>query len=225
MTGPLARSGGAQRRRARAARRPVRVLVTAFGPFPGVPVNPSEALVARLRAPAGTQLVRHRLATTWEDLPRLGTMLAGVRVAVHVGVAPRARRLRIETVAVDAPAAAPDALGRLPLPDATGAVRRGRAVAPPLVAAARSAGVPAAVSGDAGRYLCNALYFRSLAAASRAVRPHLAVFVHIPPPAAQRGRRPADLVGAVEAVIAALLAQMRPPRPLPPQPKSRSRAL
>jgi pyroglutamyl-peptidase len=201
------------------------VLVTAFGPFPGVPVNPSEALVARLRAPAGARLVRHRLATTWEDLPRLEAMLAGVPVAVHVGVAPRARRLRIETVAVDAPSPVPDAAGRLPPQGATGAVRRGRAVALPLVAAARSTGVPAAVSGDAGRYLCNALYFRSLAAASHAVRPHLAVFVHMPPPAAQRGRRLADLAGAVEAVIAALLVQRRPPRPVAPQPKSRSRAL
>jgi pyroglutamyl-peptidase len=205
------------------------VLVTGFGPFPGVPVNPSEAIVAALGRVPGARLTRRRLATTWDGLPALDGLLAGVRIAVHVGVAPRARRLRIETIAVDARHPAPDAAGRLPALLATsGAVRRGRAVAAPLVAAARATGVPAGISGDAGRYLCNALYFRSLAAAETAVRPHLSVFVHVPPPAVQRGRRLADLTAAVAAVIAALVTQTRPPRPAARsrrQPKSRSRAL
>lgn len=205
------------------------VLVTGFGPFPGVPVNPSEAIIARLAAPAGVRLVRHRLETAWEAVDALAAMVSGVQVAVHVGVAPGARRLRIETVAVDAPAPAPDVRGALPPPrPAEATVRRGRAVASPLAAAARRTGVPAGVSGDAGRYLCNALYGASLAAARQAARPHLAVFVHVPPPARQRGRRLADLVRAVEAVIAALVRQTRPVRPRPrsaPQPKSRSRAL
>jgi len=205
------------------------VLVTGFGPFPGVPVNPSEAIVARLGAVAGARLTRHRLATAWDGLPVLDSLLAGVRIAVHVGVAPRARQLRIETVAVDARDRAADAAGRLPSSvGASGAVRRSRAVAAPLVAAARAAGTPAGASADAGRYLCNALYFHSLAAAAASPRPHLAVFVHVPPPALQRGRRLTDLVAAVGAVIAALVAQTRPARPvgrLRRQPKSRSRAL
>ena len=206
------------------------VLVTGFGPFPGVPVNPSEAIVARLGTVVGARLVRRRLETTWDGLPVLDGLLASVRVAVHVGVAPRSQRLRIETTAVDGRDRAPDADGRLPdaAADRPGAVRRSRAVAAPLVAVARRAGVPAAVSGDAGRYLCNALYFRSLTAARGATRPHLAVFVHVPPPALQHGRRLGDLTAAVAAVIAALLVQTRPPRPKPRasrQPKSRSRAL
>ncbi len=213
------------RRRGEAAGRTA-VLVTGFGPFPGVPVNPSEAIVARLGAATSTRLRRQALATTWAGLPALDGLLAGVRVAVHVGVAPRSHRLRIETTAVDARDLAADAAGRLPDEGAgSGAVRRSRAVAAPLVAAAQRSGVPAAASGDAGRYLCNALYGRSLAAARRAVRPHLAVFVHVPPPAPQRGRRLADLTAAVEAVIAALVVQTRPPRPVRRQPKSRSRAL
>ncbi len=220
------RTAGRQRGRAGAG---TPVLVTGFGPFPGVPVNPSEAIVARLGAVAGARLRRHRLATTWDGLPALDALLAGVRIAVHVGVAPRASRLRIETTAVDARDRAPDAAGRLPAPTpAEAAVRRSRAVAAPLATAARSAGVPAAVSGDAGRYLCNALYVRSLAIASTAARPHLTVFVHVPPPALSRGRRLDDLVAALEAVISALVVQARPPRPAARsgrQPKSRSRAL
>ena len=202
------------------------VLVTGFGPFPGVPVNPSAAIVAQLGPVAGARLTRRTLATTWAGLPALDALLPGVRVAVHVGVAPRSHRLRIETTAVDARDLAADAAGRLPDGGAgSGAVRRSRAVAVPLVAAARRCGVPAGVSGDAGRYLCNALYGRSLAAATGAARPHLAVFVHVPPPALQRGRRLAELTAAVAAVIAALVAQARPPRPMQRQPKSRSRAL
>lgn len=221
MTG---RAGG--RRRLRRGGSETRLLATGFGPFPGVPVNPSEAIVDRLAAPAGVRLVRHRLETAWDALGDVQAMLRGVRVAVHVGVAPGSRRLRIETVAVDAPAPAPDVRGRLPRSGSSaGRLQRGRAVAMPLVAAARRAGVPAGISGDAGRYLCNALYGVSLAEASRAARPHLAVFVHVPPPARQRGRRLADLVAAVEAVVAALVRQTRPPRPVRPQPKSRSRAL
>ena len=216
-------------RRGAAAGTGVSVLVTGFGPFPGVPVNPSEAIVAALGPVAGARLTRRRLVTAWDGLAGLDGLLSGVRIAVHVGVAPRARRLRIETVAVDARQPSPDAAGRLPVPTPTsGAVRRGRAVAAPLVAAARAAGVPAGISGDAGRYLCNALYFRSLAAATTAARPHLSVFVHVPPPAVQRGRRLADLTAAVAAVVAALVAQTRPPRPAARsrrQPKSRSRAL
>ncbi len=221
------RTDGRRRGRERAG---APVLITGFGPFPGVPVNPSEAIVARLGTVVGARLVRRRLETTWDGLPALDGLLAGIRVAVHVGVAPRSHRLRIETTAFAGRDRVPDADGRLPAPatDRPGAVRRSRAVAAPLVAAARRAGVPAAVSGDAGRYLCNALYFRSLTAARGATRPHIAVFVHVPPPTLQRGRRLGDLTAAVEAVIAALLAQTRPPQPaarVGRQPKSRSRAL
>ncbi len=227
MMVPRNHTARADRRRRDGAAGRTAVLVTGFGPFPGVPVNPSEAIVARLGAAASTRLTRRALATTWAGLPALDGLLAGVRVAVHVGVAPRSHRLRIETTAVDARDLAADAAGRLPDGAATqsGAVHRSRAVAAPLVAAARRCGVPAAASGDAGRYLCNALYGRSLAAARRAARPHLAVFVHVPPPAPQRGRRLADLTAAVEAVIAALVVQTRPQRPVRRQPKSRSRAL
>ncbi len=204
------------------------VLVTGFGPFPGVPDNPSAAIVERLGEVAGAQLVRHRLATEWAALDGLAALFTRVRprIAVHVGVAARARRVRIEAVAVAACDPSVDAAGRLPPSAGESATpprrRRVRTAAAPLAAAARRTGAPAGVSGDAGRYLCNALLYRSLALAEGATRPHLAVFVHVPQPAPMRGRRLEDLVAAVEAVVAELVWRQRPPRPR--QAKSRSRA-
>ena len=56
------------------------------------------------------------------------------------------------------------------------------------VALLRRRGVPVAVSRDAGRYLCNAGYYRALA------EPCPVLFVHVPPPRTKRpvrpGRRP-----------------------------------
>jgi pyroglutamyl-peptidase len=206
----------------------VRVLATGFGPFPGVPDNPSATIVARLGDVAGARLVRHRLATEWAALDGLAALFARVRprIAVHVGVAARARRVRIEAVAVAACDPTVDAAGRLP-PSAenlaTTPRRRVHAATAALAAAARTTGAPAGVSGDAGRYLCNALLYRSLVIAETAARPHLAVFVHVPQPAPIRGRRLEDLVAAVQAVVEELVRRSRPPRRR--QPKSRSRAV
>jgi pyroglutamyl-peptidase len=83
-----------------------------------------------------------------------------------------------------------------------------------LLSAARAAKVPSRVSRDAGRYLCNYVYWRALEA-SRSGTP-LVQFIHIPP-TCNRLRRPgrkrrvshAALVRAGEAILLALLAARR----------------
>jgi hypothetical protein len=50
-----------------------------------------------------------------------------------------------------------------------------------LVKAARTAGVVAAPSRNAGAYLCNYVYWRALEAAAGPDGPGLVVFVHVPP--------------------------------------------
>jgi pyroglutamyl-peptidase len=50
-----------------------------------------------------------------------------------------------------------------------------------LVKAARTTGVLAAASRNAGTYLCNYVYWRALEAAARPDGPGLVVFVHVPP--------------------------------------------
>ena len=106
------------------------------------------------------------------------------------GLAPRTRFMRIETRARNALAL---------LPDAGGAQPRGRAIAAGephalampaparrLLAAARAAGVPAALSRDAGRYLCNYLCWQA-AERPPAKRPaHRRLRACAAPPAASR---------------------------------------
>lgn len=175
----------------------VTLLVTGFGPYPGAPFNPTGALarrVARLRRDAN--IVAHVFPTTYaavdRDLPRL--------VARHrpdallmFGLAPRAKAIRIETTARNVATLAPDASGASPRRRAI--VQRApftRAMPAPsqrLLAAALSAGFSATLSRDAGRYLCNYIAWRAAELAEAPRGPRLAIFIHVPPPAAGRPRR------------------------------------
>jgi len=148
------------------------------------------------------------------------------------GLAPRRRLIRIETRARNAlTGAVPDASGRRPT--ASQIVPGGRAALPlrapaqRLVAAVRAAGIPAALSGDAGSYLCNYLCWRAAEAVERKGIPRLIAFVHVPNvqvpnlhanvrvPRPRRFRSPAsrrrpaitfdDLIRAGEAIIRAAL--------------------
>ena len=141
---------------------------------------------------------------------------------IMFGLAARSRHLRIETFARNAVSAMADAEDFCPGP---GVIARGRgaglAVRAPgaaLLQAARSRGLPARLSRDAGRYVCNYLFWRGLEAAGKARGPRLAVFVHVP--AVRRTPRPltrlsrrsftqSDLLRSAEAIVAAALASIR----------------
>ena len=174
-----------------------RLLITGFGPFPRVPDNPSGRLARRL---AALPRLRRILGGVPDCLVldtrygALDTQLAPALAArpeavLMIGVAASRARVCVETRAVNR-------VSRL-FPDASGAVARRLALDPgapalrrsPSAAAVRAAllraGLPTAASRDAGRYLCNAAYFRVLAQGCPAV------FLHIPmPPRARRPRRP-----------------------------------
>ena len=90
----------------------------------------------------------------------------------------------------------------------------GRAPFSRLLGAARATRVPTRMSRDAGRYLCNYVYWRALEA-SRSGTP-LVQFIHIPPTSNRqrpKGRKRrashAALVRAGEAILLALLAAHR----------------
>ena len=138
------------------------VLVTGFGPFPGAPYNPTGPLVtrlARLRRPglAGVTVIGHVFATSYAAVDReLPWLIARHRpdVVLMFGLAARTRGLRIETRARNALALLPDAGGGT-LRRAKIAAGAPRALAMPapthhLLAAARTARVPARLSRDAG---------------------------------------------------------------------------
>jgi pyroglutamyl-peptidase len=204
------------------------LLITGFGPFPGAPYNPTEALVrrlGRLRRPAlaDVNIVSHVFATSYAAVDRdLPALIARHKpdALLMFGLAGRTRHLRIETRARNALALLPDAAGDglrrskiapgapaaliLPLPAAH------------LLAATRAAQVPAALSRDAGRYLCNYLIWRA-AEASGNGGPPLAAFVHVPlTRRTPRPRRPgkarltaADLARAGTRLVLAMAAAAR----------------
>jgi len=219
---------------------PTTILLTGFGPFPGAPVNPTGPLVEALaRQPhfdlRGIRRVAHVFETSYAAVDReLPALLAREQphVLIMFGLAQRSRHVRIETRARNALAAVPDASGHRPAatliaPEAPDTLSL-PVPASRLLAAARSAGTTAAVSIDAGSYLCNYLCWRACEAAERghssnpaALR--LAAFVHVPnvsahhmrkaPAARTRRLRPAitldDLIRAGEAIVRAALAAAR----------------
>lgn len=215
----------------RKANAPLTILVTGFGPFPGAPFNPTGALVQHLtgiRRPAfaTVRCVGHVFPTSYaildEDFPAL---LRQHRpdVVLMFGLASRTRHLRVETVARNILSASrPDVTGTRPIRArlAAGKTTTLRTGAPcaELLQAARSARVRAVLSRDAGRYLCNALYWRALEAVALPDSPRLAVFIHVSkvrrhsvPRARNRGRRTSmtDLRRAAEAILRAVIAAAR----------------
>jgi pyroglutamyl-peptidase len=204
------------------------ILVTGFGPFPGAPFNPTGPLVtrlARLRRPvlADVKIVPHVFRTGYADVDRdLPQLIARHRpdALLMFGLATRTRALRIETRARNALALLPDAGG---VSLRRGVIAAGRpaglllpAPGRRLLAAVRGTGVPAALSRDAGRYLCNYLCWRATEAVAKKNGPQLAAFVHVPN-IARLARRPAkrrpltldDLTRAGAAMMVAVAAASR----------------
>jgi pyroglutamyl-peptidase len=202
----------------------MRVLLTGFGPFPGAPFNPSALLVKALRrrrrpALADIEIITHVFPTSYaavdRDLPKL--LAREPDVVLLFGLAGRRRHLCIETRAQNAMTLVyPDADRRKPrqrviTPGAPPSLH-GNAPVMRLLNAARGR-FPSRLSRDAGRYLCNYIFWQALQGTIGA-RP-LVQFVHIPPVAIgrQRGkyrrRSFAGLVHAAEAVLIALMAAAR----------------
>jgi pyroglutamyl-peptidase len=207
------------------------VLITGFGPFPGVPVNATMRLLPELARLApklfpDVHFVLEVLPTEWTAGPRrLERLLAEVApdLALHFGVSSRARGFEIEQRARNACAATPDAAGALPTATA---IRGGGAEHLPtslpvrhIVARLRRHGIPAFVSRDAGNYLCNAALYHSLCCAKDDSGRRVG-FVHIPatlarPGGANRGRTGAcpltwdEALGGALEILAACLGRAR----------------
>jgi pyroglutamyl-peptidase len=206
----------------------VRVLITGFGPFPGAPFNPSAALakaLAQRRRPAFAALDRtvHIFETKYgsvdRELPKL--LAQKPDIVLMFGVAGRRRQLCVETRARNALSVLfPDAGGYRPR---NGAINPGELLAlagnapfARLLGAARTRTKASRLSRDAGRYLCNYLYWCAL----EHLRPSgpLVQFIHIPPvsnKARPRSRRKPNmpslgqLVNGAEAILIALAAASR----------------
>ncbi|MFK8252285.1 pyroglutamyl-peptidase I family protein [Ancylobacter terrae] len=197
----------------------MRVLVTGFGRFPGAPVNPTSTLareMARRRRliSRGIHVESRILPTEWAILDAFDAHLAASRpdIVLMLGLAARRRHVSIELWAANAASRSPDAARRHAPGRAlvTGGPGRRPCAALPaaLLHALRLARLPAGLSRDAGRYLCNALAYRAYASVGARGRPARAVFVHIPPPVRAGIGLPALLRG-LEDIVMALAAQLR----------------
>jgi pyroglutamyl-peptidase len=188
------------------------ILLTGFGPFPGAPRNPTQALVhelARLKLAPGVRCLAHVFATSYQTVDReLPALIAREKpdALIMFGLAARARAIRIETRARNAlNCRLPDAAGHVP---ASGMIAPGapqtlrlRVPAARFAAAVRAAGIRAALSVDAGDYLCNYVSWRAAEAG-----PGLVAFVHVP---TARNLSLAGLMKAGEAILWAALPAAR----------------
>jgi pyroglutamyl-peptidase len=170
----------------------IRILVTGFGPFPGVPFNASSALAEHLAAAPARSVPRvminsATLPTDWRRAAMMSRRLAerfDPDVILHFGVSRRCTGFEVETQAHNLASPFLDQAGCTPLGRT---VRRGappklktNLPAPLLVQRLRLAGLPAALSVDAGRYICNAVLYETLLHVRDRKPAPLVGFIHIP---------------------------------------------
>ena len=187
------------------------VLLTGFGPFPGVADNPSawlaETLAEQRPAPEFTLHARV-LPTEWKAAARLPRVCQALQpqVMIHFGLSEHAAAFRIERSAHNRVAQRADARGALPKSPAIRAEGPDRFDTPfpaaALAAHLRRNGFAAVTSRSAGAYVCNFLYYHSLDWALRQRSARLVLFVHVPPWTRKRGpsSQEALLHGAAETL-------------------------
>jgi pyroglutamyl-peptidase len=194
------------------------VLLTGFGPFPSVDVNASADYARRLsgiveRHIPNTRTTCLELPTAWRLVAPLADRLAttpAIDVAIHFGVHARSRTFLIEAQACNNAGPLQDILGETP-PEETlveGAPFSLSAGAMAIHGALRLAEkrLPVGLSEDAGRYLCNALYYHALWRRYQSGQTYPVLFVHLPIDLGMPGAMamPTALVCGLELVSACL---------------------
>jgi pyroglutamyl-peptidase len=180
------------------------ILVTGFGPFPHVRVNPTarlaEAVACRLAA-SGLDAKALILETSYAGgLPALRAELAKQqpKAVLMLGLAARARFIRVELLARGhASRLHPDVSGKAPDPNGQQApALPALTTANPhaALAALRRHGLRSRLSPSAGRYLCDASYAAALAATKDTGVP--VIFIHVPWLRPEAGVRPRDCIEA-----------------------------
>ena len=164
------------------------IVITGFGQFPGVPENPSHAVIDALRGTPGllpASASCRKVEVSYAAVPpALDAILADPPAAlVLTGFSRSAKGLRLETRAHDYRSPDhEDAFGYRP--DAGAAPRyymeQVRADLPAISCTVSQAGIACGLSDDAGAYLCNHIYHAALSLIVERDLLTLAVFVHLP---------------------------------------------
>ena len=192
----------------------MKLLVTGFGPFPGVHRNPSGQIALALGRSArlkrlGVSVSAHQLVVTYAALPDLVTLIKREKpdAIMMFGIAARSKQPRLEKrgenrtrpLSVDASGQRPSSRTldeRAPL------MRTVRVPLEPLRLAIARQGFRPTLSNNAGAYLCNAVLFTALGERPQAP----SIFVHVPKLSRDGIKR---MARAGEDLATLLLAQAR----------------
>jgi pyroglutamyl-peptidase len=170
----------------------IKVLVTGFGPFPGMRSNPSGDLLRwieerHIRLSRNIQLETATIPTRWNEVEHFTSgMLSEFDpdIALHFGVHSRATILRVEKLARNCSSTQADAAGEIAthhcVIDGAPQTLKSTLDTDKLVTELRARGLPAQSSTNAGRYICNALLFASLHQAEKRPLKRETGFIHIP---------------------------------------------
>lgn len=184
----------------------ITIHVTGFKKFQGVSENPTETIVNNLKdyverrgLPAGVTLgsctvlevageaALPQLCQTMESaVSKTDTVSNANVVWLHLGVNSGVVRFSIEQQAVnEATFLCPDELGwqplQVPIAHEDGGISRARQTCLPVDAILKSlkkGGYDVMISGDAGRFVCNYVYYNSLRFAEQ--NGNKSLFVHVP---------------------------------------------
>ena len=166
----------------------MKIIVTGFDPFGGEKINPSIECVKALPEIEGVELIRLELPTVFkESAKRLNDVIKDVKpdAVLSVGQAGGRAGITMERIAINVDdARIPDNISQQPIDEeiqvegeaayfSTLPIKR-------IVKAIREAGISAEVSNSAGTFVCNHIMYQALFAATKAVKPFKAGFMHIP---------------------------------------------
>ncbi len=186
-----------------------RILLTGFGPFPGVADNPSGALACHLAGAShdAGSLMALVLPVDWRRTAgalQAGLDYASPDIVLMFGVAKQAKGFRIERFAYNSILPRPDCDGFLPrrgvIWDAHPRRLESQLPATMLARTLRAEGHVAHVSRSAGRYLCNLSYLHALGWASETQPTPLVSFIHIPIPSLHTASFEEIVAGATKIV-------------------------
>jgi pyroglutamyl-peptidase len=167
------------------------VLLTGFGPFPGMPVNPSQLVVERLAEIWNAPSIELKTVVLPTEYGRSAEAIKALlqewrpKACICLGVAPTPG-LRLECVARNAiTSTTADATGQVPIgeiyPDAP-ALYQSTLPLGSLRLALAQLGLPVRLSFDAGGYVCNHTFYTARHQTAALELNCACGFVHIPLP-------------------------------------------
>ena len=163
-----------------------RVLITGFGPFADFNQNPSEMLLFDLIRELDK--TKYKLAILPVSYKRVNDWLKvnlneSFKLVVHFGLSAKNDEIKLETTAKNECGSQPDvdnvildvvSVAELPKLETDLDLKK-------IKTLLSKEGIKAAISNDAGNYLCNYVYFKTLEKFHEMNEKKKSVFVHIPP--------------------------------------------